>query len=72
MKKLLGLALGKSAGKIWKSHAWLGAGWQIYIDATKYGPDSYHDSGELLTITTENAKLVHQTISALLAQLPKP
>jgi hypothetical protein len=44
----------------------------LYNDATKYGPDLYHDSGELLTITAENAKLVHQTIGALLAQQPNP
>jgi len=46
--------------------------WKLYNDAAKYGPDPYHDSGELLPITTENAQLVHETITTLLARQPQP
>jgi hypothetical protein len=35
---------------------------QIYNDPRKYGEDPYHDRGELLLITAERAKVVHQTI----------
>jgi len=46
--------------------------WRLYNDAAKYGPDPYHDSGELLPITEERARLVHETIAALLARAAKP
>jgi hypothetical protein len=34
----------------------------IYNDPQKYGPDVYHDRGEILPITPERAKLVHETV----------
>ena len=44
--------------------------WALYTDAAKYGPDPYHDAGELLPITADRANLVHQTIDELLATHP--
>jgi len=46
--------------------------WQLHNDAAKYGPDPYHDSGALLPITAESARLVHETITSLLARQPQP
>lgn len=42
--------------------------WKLYNDAAKYGPDPYHDSGELLEINEARAKLVHGAIDGLLAK----
>jgi hypothetical protein len=36
--------------------------WRIYNDVKKYGPDTYHDAGELLEITEERAKAVNDII----------
>lgn len=36
--------------------------WRIYNDAEKYGPDKYHDAGELLEITKERAEAVNDII----------
>ncbi len=44
--------------------------WKLYNDRPKYGPDPAHDAGELLEITPDRAKLVHETIDALLATHP--
>jgi hypothetical protein len=46
--------------------------WQIYNDAAKYGPDPHHDAGAVLPINAGNARLVHETITALLARQPRP
>ena len=43
---------------------------KIYNDPEKYGPDMYHDWGEVLPITSERAKVVHQTIWELLNKHP--
>ena len=36
--------------------------WKIYNDRESYGEDKYHDGGELLPITEENAKAVNSVI----------
>jgi hypothetical protein len=46
--------------------------WQLYNDDASYGPDPYQDSGELLPITADSARLVHETITSLLARQPQP
>ncbi|HOA51801.1 MAG TPA: hypothetical protein PKI05_06060 [Thermogutta sp.] len=42
----------------------------IYNDPQKYGPDPHHDRGELLPITPERAKVVNETIWALVQRHP--
>jgi hypothetical protein len=36
--------------------------WKLYNNREKYGPDPYHDKGELLEITPQRAKIVNDTI----------
>ena len=42
----------------------------LYNDPGKYGPDPHHDRGEVLPITLERAKVLHQTIWEILQQHP--
>jgi len=44
--------------------------WKLYNQRAKYGPDRHNDIGELLEITPEHAKLVHDTILEVLADHP--
>ncbi|MHB8900376.1 MAG: hypothetical protein ACYC6Y_16620 [Thermoguttaceae bacterium] len=44
--------------------------WRLYNDATKYGADPYHDSGELLPITAENAAVVNEAIWKVVTSHP--
>jgi len=44
--------------------------WKLYNDRAKYGEDPHHDGGELLPITTENAKAVNDIIWQVLANHP--
>ena len=44
--------------------------WKLYNDRAKYGDDRYHDGGELLPITTENATAVNNTIWQVLNNHP--
>ncbi len=43
---------------------------ELYNDAGKYGPDPHHDRGEVLSITTERARIVHETIWEVLNKHP--
>ncbi|MCH5376541.1 MAG: hypothetical protein JJ992_21440 [Planctomycetes bacterium] len=42
----------------------------VYNDPDKYGPDLYHDRGELLPITPERATVVHETVREVLQKHP--
>lgn len=49
----------------------IGLDWKLYNDAPKYGPDPFHDHGDLLEITAARAQVVHDTIAALLETHPQ-
>ena len=36
--------------------------WNLYNDRARHGDDPYHDGGELLPITPENARAVNDSI----------
>jgi hypothetical protein len=42
----------------------------IYNDPEKYGPDMHHDRGEVIPITPERAKVLHETIWEVLQKHP--
>ncbi|MCX7818589.1 MAG: hypothetical protein N2652_05180 [Kiritimatiellae bacterium] len=44
--------------------------WRLYNNRDAYGPDPYHDGGEMFPITAENAAAVHTAIRDLLATHP--
>ena len=42
----------------------------LYNDSAQYGPDMHHDRGEVIPITPDRAKVVHETIREILARHP--
>ncbi len=44
--------------------------WRVYNDSSKYGPDPYHDAGEMLDITTERANAVNDILWDVLTHHP--
>jgi hypothetical protein len=44
----------------------------IYNDPQNYGPDVHHDRGEILPITPERAKVVHETVWEVLQKQKRP
>jgi hypothetical protein len=44
--------------------------WKLFNDREKYGEDTYHDGGELLPITEENVKVIHDLIWKILQEHP--
>jgi hypothetical protein len=44
--------------------------WKLYNDLAKYGDDPYHDGGELLAITPENAQGVNEILWHVVSNHP--
>jgi len=44
--------------------------WKIYNDSPKYGPDPYHDAGEMLEITDERARAINDILWDVLIRHP--
>ncbi len=45
--------------------------WSIYNEQSRYGDDGSHDFGEVLEITPERAKVIHDTVWELLHEHPQ-